>query len=172
METEPVSWESAGRITPETMGEALSEIKVECMARNVEQMNLPARLGEVHSAQGKPQETGARANEKRGTDLALQDQRDTWFAKRDQMRTEINRGRELLEQIQRELAALRTQLDEWPGYEVVCGKNPLSEYMQAIAAKERIEQYLPAWLKRREEQLHALDRQAAHCAKRNGANIP
>jgi hypothetical protein len=85
------------------------------------------------------------------------------------MRTEIKRGWELLEQVQRELAVLRARLDEWAGYEVVCGKNPLSEYMQAIAAKERIEQYLPVWLKRREEQLHALDRQIEHNRVRNEA---
>jgi hypothetical protein len=57
------------------------------------------------------------------------------------------------------LATLRSRLEEWPGYETVCGKNPLSEYMQTIAAKERIEQYLPVWLKRREEELHSLSRE-------------
>lgn len=87
-------------------------------------------------------------------------------SKRDQMRTEIKRGRELLEQVQCELVVLRARLDEWAGYEVVCGKNPLSDYMQAIAVKERIEQYLPVWLKRREEQLHALDRQMEHHSPR------
>lgn len=99
---------------------------------------------------------------------ARREQWDTWFNKRDQMRMEIKRGWELLEQVQRELAVLRARLDEWAGYELVCGKNPLSDYMQTIAAKERIEQYLPIWLKRREEQLHALDRQMEHGALQTG----
>jgi len=98
----------------------------------------------------------------------LQGQWDAWSSKRDQMRTEIRRGWEFLEQIQRELAVLRARLDEWAGYEVVCGKNPLPDYMQTIAAKERIEQYLPVWLKRREEQLTALDSQMEHHVIRNG----
>ena len=140
METEQVNWES--RIVPETKERALVESEIEC------------RSG------AKPEDNGRTA-------LALQEQWDVWFAKRDQMRSEIKRGWEFLEQVQRELAVLRTRLDEWPGYEVVCGKNPLSEYMQAIAAKERIEQYLPSWLKRREEQLHALNRQLEHCARNN-----
>jgi len=151
METEPVFWKSAEGNCGE--GGTLSEIELERFVPTAPNKELPSRTSE----------------QKPCAASALQEQWNSWLTKRDQMRTEIKRGRELLEQIQRELAVLRARLDEWAGYEVVCGKNPLSEYMQAIATKERIEQYLPVWLKRREEQLQALDRQMEHNAARSGA---
>jgi hypothetical protein len=158
METEPVSWESAEGTRGEA--KALGEIAVELdrAVRTAQKNDLAHPLG--------PQQPGDTSDQKHRAVAARDEQYSSWSAQRDQMRTEIKRGRELLEQVQRELALLRARLDDWARYEVVCGKNPLSEYMQAIAAKERIEQYLPVWLKRREEQLHALDRQMQHNAVR------
>jgi hypothetical protein len=162
METEPVSWQSAEVTSGEITGGALSEIEVEHLVRTAQKNELVHLL----PVQSETERVEGALEQKQRAALALEEQWSSWFSKRDQMRTEIKRGWELLEQVQRELAVLRARLDEWAGYEVVCGKNPLSEYMQAIAAKERIEQYLPAWLKRREEQLHALDRQMQHHAAR------
>lgn len=158
METEPVSWESAEGTRGEV--KALSEIAVELdrAVRTAQKNDLAHPLG----PQVEAEQPGDTSDQKRRVVAARDEQYSSWSAQRDQMRTEIKRGRELLEQVQRELALLRARLDDWARYEVVCGKNPLSEYMQAIAAKERIEQYLPVWLKQREEQLHALDRQMQH----------
>jgi hypothetical protein len=160
METEPVSWKSVEGTCGEVTAGTLSEIEVEHLARTAQKNGL-ARPIPVPS---EPMRGGDTPEQKRRTACAPDEQSNLWFAQRDQMRTEIKRGRELLEQVQRELVLLRARLDDWARYEVVCGKNPLSEYMQAIAAKERIEQYLPVWLKRRDEQLHALDRQMEHHA--------
>ena len=162
METEPVSWESAEGTCSDVTGGALSEIEVEHLVRRAKKDGLPSSL----SAQAEAEKSDREQKRRGGS--GLEEQRNSLFSKRDKMRSEIKRGWELLEQVQRELAVLRARLDEWAGYEVVCGKNPLSDYMQAIAAKERIEQYLPVWLKRREEQLQALDRQIEHNAVREG----
>lgn len=144
METEPVSWETAESIHQELTERTLSEIASAQLSHHAEKSDaiMSARLREKPQTEPTP---------------LLKEQSDAWFAKRDQMRSEIRRGRECLEQVKGELAALRARLDDWPGYELVCGKNPMLDYMQAIAAKERIEQFLPGWLKDREEQLRALD---------------
>ncbi len=70
--------------------------------------------------------------------------------------------------MQRDLAVLRGRLEDWPACERICGLNQLPEYMQSLAASERIEQFLPGWLKRREERLHALGRKMERCARQNG----
>jgi len=164
METEPVSWESGEGASGEVTGRTLSDIAVEHVGRTAQKNELAPPL----PPQAETERAGGPSEQNRRAVAALDEQRSSWFAQRDQMRIEIKRGRELLEQVQRELALLRARLDDWARYEVVCGKNPLSEYMQAIAAKERIEQYLPVWLKCREEQLHALDRKMEHNAVRSG----
>ena len=143
METEPVSWPTAESIHRYATGRTLSEIESEQLSHH------PEKRDAIMSA---------RPREKHQTET-LPEQSDAWFAKRDKMRSEIKRGRECLEQVKSELAALRARLDEWPGYELICGNNPMPDYMQAIAAKERIEQFLPGWLKDREAQLQALDLQ-------------
>ena len=145
METEPVSWEQTERRDHELTQRTLSGIEVERF--EAEKVAAPSPEAERRASRGEER-------------AALEAQEwDKRIDRREQMRMEIKRGRELLEQVQTELATLRSRLEEWPGYETVCGKNPLSEYMQTIAAKERIEQYLPVWLKRREEELHSLSRE-------------
>jgi len=100
--------------------------------------------------------------------LSLQEKWEGWLVRRELLRNDLKRGKELLDNTQRELAQLRSQLEEWPAYERVCGKNPIMDYMQAIAAQERIEQFLPAWLKRRETELATLNRALEECARQNG----
>jgi hypothetical protein len=111
---------------------------------------------------------GANGAEQRRAAVALQQQWDAWLAQREVLSTDIKRGRECLEYTHKELARLRANLEDWAGYERICGHNPLLEYMQLLAARERIEQFLPDWLKRREAQLHALNHQMEQCAKQNG----
>jgi hypothetical protein len=84
------------------------------------------------------------------------------------LRDEITRGREYLEQVRGDLAAARARLEEWTTYERVCGKNPVLDYLQNIEAKERLEQFLPGWVERREQQLATLDNELERCARQNG----
>ena len=160
-----MSWNRTESADRELQGRALSGIEVESFVRGVEAEKRSATR-ELMSTQA--DRRGPRLEDPTQAALAIQEHRENRFARREQMRTEIKRGRELLEQVQNELAALRSRLEEWPGYETVCGKNPLCDYMQTIAAKERIEQYLPVWLKRREEELHSLNREIEYGASQAG----
>jgi hypothetical protein len=168
METGPVSWEPPERTNRELAERDCSESDLERFILNVGNANLVAPSRELHELPGEPEPTSREVEPKPPGSFALQDQWNNWVDKREQMGTEIKRGRECLEQVKKELATLRARLDEWTGYEVVCGRNPLSDYMQAIATKERIEQYLPVWLQQREDQLRALNVQMERCARQNG----
>jgi len=170
METEPISWESAERGDPDATRRALSELPIEGLVRHTEN-DLAGPLREA-ALQAEDERTDLKSETKRYSSMPLQEQWKAWSAKRDEMRLDIKRGKECLEQVQRELAALRGRLEEWRGYETICGTNPLHDYMQAIATKERVEQYLPGWLKRREEQLRALDRQLENYARDGAENSP
>jgi len=110
----------------------LSAFQVECLIRNSDRRNLVSSLREVHAALAGNEQRQTVDIGKRREALALQEQWDNWVVERDQLRSESRRGRECLEQVQRELALLRSKLEEWPAYERVCGRNPLPEYMQAL----------------------------------------
>jgi hypothetical protein len=166
METEALHWEEIQSFGLDA-GRNPSEIQIESLCSNFEQRNLVAPLREAHAALART-EHSKEGEEKRQAALALQEQWNTWFVQREQLRGEIKRGKELLEQVQGELAALRTHLEEWPAYERICGKNPLFDYLHSIWIKERIEQFLPAWVKRREDQLNAIHSKMELCAKQNG----
>ncbi len=121
------------------------------------------------SAEDSARSVGSKAqSQKHRAARALRDQWAAWSARRDVLANEIRRGREVLNQVQEELATLRNGLEDWPGYERVCGVNPLPDYLQSIALKEGVRKFLPDWLGRREAQLQALDRRMKHCAKQNG----
>jgi len=98
----------------------------------------------------------------------LQEKWEGWLVRRELLRNEIKRGKEVLDQVRQELAETREQIEEWPSFERICGKNPLMDYMQLLSGKERIEQFLPQWLERKESQLTGLDQQMERCAKENG----
>lgn len=168
METKPFRWESTEQIEQDSTGRVLGEIQIEALVGNAEKSNSSSPVHETAS-QTENQRTGPPSERKRCAGLAPGEPWKAWAAKRDQMRMDIKRGKECLEQIQRELETLRRSLEEWPAYETVCGKNPMGDYLQAIAVKERIEQYLPVWLRRREEQLRALDRQLQSFGDQQGA---
>ena len=92
--------------------------------------------------------------------------------RRDRLRNEIKRGKEYLEQIQRELADHRARVEEWPAYENHCGKNPLQNALQLISVNERIAQFLPGWIRRREEKLAAAIREIDLLAKQTQVGFP
>lgn len=145
-----------------------SEMELECLFQNLDQKNLVAPLRKAHAALAQSGRSRKKTVQQCRSALALQEQWNAWLAQRDQLRNEIKRGRECLEQTRKDLAAVHGGLEDWTGYERICGKNPLCDYMQTLAAKERVEQFLPDWLKRREEQLKVISRKLEHCAKQNG----
>ncbi len=166
--TERQSWDGLESITPAGPGRDRTDVEVECLFSNTDQQNLVAALREARAVAGHPEQPATAIREKRRAALALQEQWDAWFGERDLLRSEIKRGKECLEQVQKELAAIRSRLDEWTAFERVCGKNPLCEYMHALTVHERLEQFLPGWLERREQRLQTVDRQMRSCAKQNG----
>ena len=163
MQLERLEWSEA---TMPAGSEQITEVEVQSLLRNLDHRNLVTPLREQAglTANGG---NGACAELRRAA-LALQQQWDAWLAQREVLCGDIKRGRGCLEHTQKELAGLRGNLEDWAGYERICGRNPLLEYMQLLAARERIEQFLPEWLKRREAQLHALNHEMEQCAKQNG----
>ncbi len=168
METETSGWGDLSHTAPILGGKNLSEIEMECVFRNANQDHLVTPLRQALEATTRVAHSTEQAEQQRRSALALQEQWDTLFAQREQLRIELRRGGELLEQVQEELATQRACLEDWPLYERVCGHNPLPDYMQSLLVKERMEQFLPGWLSRREESLKALQRKMEHCAKENG----
>jgi hypothetical protein len=168
LEVDLTDWNTLESLNGQGPARPRSEIEVESLFRNFDQRNLVAPLREVRAGLGQPAPAVEGGEAKRQAALALQDQWNTWFTERELLRSELKRGTECLEQIQKELTLLRGRLEEWTAYERICGKNPLLEYMQALAAKERIEQFLPGWMKRKEEQLRVVDTQMLACARQNG----
>jgi hypothetical protein len=165
MQLETLKWSEASAVADP---EAVTEIEVQSRLRNLDHRNLVAPLREAQLDPSAGAGNGTPAAEQRRAALALQQQWDAWLAQREVLRGDIKRGRECLEQTHKELAGLRASLEDWAGYERICGRNPLLEKMQLLTASERIEQFLPGWLKRREAQLHALNHQMEQCAKQNG----
>jgi hypothetical protein len=93
---------------------------------------------------------------------AAQEQLAAWrdqCAKRDRLRHEIKRGKEVLADTRQQLDDRHARLDQWAVFERTCGPNGLESYMQSILALERIQHFLPTWVKRRENQLRVLEHQ-------------
>jgi len=168
MEVESVRWKTSEAIDRENLGKSATEMEMECLIRNFDQKDLVAPLRNASSALAGTGKSKQQVEEKRRAALALQEQWEALLTRRELLKSEIKRGKECLQQVQQELATLKDQLEEWPAFERICGKNPLGEYMQAITSKERIEKFLPGWLKRQEEQLQTLSRKIERCAKQNG----
>lgn len=165
MQLEALKWSEAGNLANP---EQIMEVEMQSRLRNLDHRNVVAPLREAQLGLSAHGGNGAPDAEQRRAALALQQEWDAWLAEREVLRGDIKRGRECLEHTHEELAGLRANLEDWAGYERICGRNPLLEYMQLLSAKERIEQFLPGWLKRREAQLHALTHQMEQCAKQNG----
>lgn len=165
IELETLKWSEAGALAN---CEALTEVEMQSLLRNLDERNLVAPLREAQAICGQNGDGDTHTTEQRRAALVLQQQWNDWLSQREVLGGDIKRGREFLEHTRRELAGLRANLDDWAGYERICGHNPLLEYMQLLSAKERIEQFLPGWLQRREAQLHALNHKMEQCARQNG----
>lgn len=167
LEMEATHWEEMERIGQETENCDLSAIEMESLLRNMDERNVvrPLREARATVAQMGAVKDGAI---KRREALALQEQWNGWLMQREQLREEIKRGKECLERVRNEIAVTRARLEEWPEYERECGKNPLFHYMECLIASERIEQFLPGWLDRRENKLANLRQQMEAWAKANG----
>jgi hypothetical protein len=145
-----------------------SKTEVEARFRNFDQRNLVAPLRDVHTELAHPLQSHSATEARCQAALAAQCEWDSWLTQRESLTDDIKRGQECLQQVRKELATLRALLQEWPGFERTCGNNPLFDYVHHIVAHERVEQFLPAWLKGREEQLAALTRKMQACARQNG----
>ncbi len=168
MEVETVNWESAAEVASlDIGGKNSTELELECLVRNFDFKDLAAPVREVYRAI--EEEKSANGDDSRcRAALALQDHWESCLVQRELLTNEIKRGKECLEQVEKELAALRLRLEDWPAYERVCGKNPLCDYMQAIQAREKVAAFLPAWLERREQRLKTLRLEMEACARQNG----
>jgi hypothetical protein len=155
IDMEPVSWHPLRPTQAET-------------TKNISDMDLqsftnfdPAETMPPSSAlQGKPaRKPDARAaREPKQQECGRPGHPEDPGVKVEQLLSDIKRGEECLQQLQRELVSLRADLEAWPEYERVCGTNPLAGYLQAISTKEQLVNFLPGWLKRQQEQLQSLSR--------------
>ncbi len=145
-----------------------SQVEIEALFQNFDHKNLVAPLREVHAAHAGLVASPADSEERCRAALALQEKWESWLVHRELLRNDLKRGNELLQHTRQELTRLRSQLEEWTAYERVCGKNPILDYMESIAAQERVEQFLPLWLKRRAAELKTLTHSLEECARQNG----
>ncbi len=76
----------------------------------------------------------------------------------EKLKSEIKRGKEYLEKVRAELAEIREILEEWPTYELRCGKNPLGHFKESVLVNERVIGFLTGWLARREKRLQKVSR--------------
>jgi hypothetical protein len=146
---------------------SLSDADMECLVQNFDARNLVPPLRWIRA---KPRNGEARktmSSEQRRAAVALQHKWESWLVRRDLLRAQIKRGKECLDQARKELDVGRTELEDWPAYERICGKNPLIDYMVTLSAKERIAKFLPGWLRRQQAELNALNRKMERCAKQN-----
>ena len=151
----------------ETLENGLSEMEIDCLVQNFDETKLVAPLREIRAIPSNGKARKTISSDQRRAAVALQQQWEGWLVQRDLLRTQIKRGKQCLDQVRGELAAGLADLEDWPEYERVCGKNPLLDYMTTLSAKERIAKFLPSWLKRQQAQLNALNRKMALCAREN-----
>lgn len=83
----------------------------------------------------------------------------------ERLRTEMNRGREYLLQVQIELGENRRLLEQWAQYEQTCSVQPLDHLVQSVYLKQAVEKFLVGWLKRRKKDLDRLERELASAGK-------
>jgi len=130
--------------------------------------NLVAPLRQAKSVLAQEQSLSAQNVRELQIGLLLQDEWEALSAQREFLKNDVQRGRDCLQQVRCELNTLRTQLHDWAAYERICGRNPLPDLVQALVVKERMEQFLPTWIKSQEEQVAALTKKMETCAQNNG----
>lgn len=78
---------------------------------------------------------------------------DSLLQQQDQLRNEIRRGKEYLQQLQKNLDESRTSLEQWNRYELISSIHPLDHLIETMSLQERTQQFLVGWLKRQEQKL-------------------
>ena len=146
----------------------LRVIEIESFLRNADEKKLVPHLKEARAKLAQRKEWTRASGQKQLAAVVFQEQWDAWLAQRETLRDEIKRGKECLEQVQRDLVITQAQLEEWPAYEWHCGKNPLPDFIQSISVNERIQQFLPGWLQRQQARLKELNREIETCARQRG----
>ena len=167
-ETELQTWNHVNEIEKNRADRALMDLtaaELQSLLRNIDRTQLVAPLRE---AQASDDASLLQSGEKQRAALALQERWNSWLVEREVLREEIKRGKECFEQVQEDLAATRASLEDWARYERQCGKNPLFSSTQSLDARERVEQFLPGWLSRREEQLRILTHEMQLFAREHG----
>ena len=145
-----------------------AEFEAQSLLCNNDPRNLVAPLRAAKSALAQEQALSPQKVRELQIAILLQDEWEAWLIQREFLRSDAQRGRECLQQVRRELDSLRTELNHWAAYERICGHNPLSDLVQSLVVKERIAQFLPEWIKQREDQIAALTRKMEPCAQHNG----
>jgi len=146
----------------------LTAAELQSLLRNMDRKDLVPPLREAQASPAALDGIHPDAGQKRRAALALQERWNSWLLEREVLREEIKRGRECLAQVQEELAKTRAGLEDWVLYERQCGKNPLFSSTESLGARERVEQFLPGWLRRREERLRGLSHEMEMFAREHG----
>ena len=166
LQTEVSQWDKSAGVPPPAILKNMTDAQLESLFRNVEARDMVAPLREARAARASIK--GSQADQKCADAIALQEQWCASLERRELLQHDLKRGKECLDQVRTELASLRSRLEEWPTFERHCGVNPLADYVQEISAKERILEFLPHWIKRREQRLANLNRELEACARQNG----
>jgi hypothetical protein len=167
MEPQTVTWEQVDTLPPDIALTEPTQTELESLFRNFDHKNLVAPLREVRAAQAQFETAVEGSEEQHRAALDLQQRWESWLVQREVLRSELKRGKEALEQSRGELTLLRGRLEDWTRFESVCGKNPLVDYMGSIVAHEKLQEFLPGWLKRKEAQLQSLNQSLEDCAREN-----
>src|SRR5690242_17232383 len=131
LEVDSLRWNEA----LETQGRTATLVDIENLFRNADENGLVKPLREAHQGLSGTGETRRQAEQQCLAALAIQEQWNAWMAQREQLRNDIRRGREVLDQVRRDLALLRSRVEEWATFERHCGRNPLQDYLEEIVAK-------------------------------------
>lgn len=79
--------------------------------------------------------------------------RDTLQQQQDLLHDEIERGREQLQRVQKELGDTQASLEQWNRYELISSAQPLDRLIQTMTLQEKTRQFLVDWLNRKQEKL-------------------
>lgn len=153
IELKPVSWHPLPPTQVEITAKQINDMQLETLTNLDRSSGIPA----LPDLQRKP-DARATSEAKHRTESGREADRNTRLIQREMLHSQIKRGEEYLEQVRKELAAVRADLEQWTEYERICGRNPLADYLQSISTKEQIAKFLPGWLKRQREQLQSLSR--------------
>lgn len=113
--------------------------------KHLERHRSESRFGEFQSEELLPRQ--------RSTEVAIEplDERGSLMQGRDLLATEIKRGKEYLERIQKELNDSRSSLEHWSRYEQICSAHPLDHLIEVMSLQEKTQQFLIDWLQRQEQ---------------------